>query len=200
MMGAVLGEGSVAGRGGHCGGQQGGAGIGLLSFSTLPLWSHHYHYHYIIANLRKSDSSLHFVFFGTRSVSLREKPSQKKHPFFWASVLIFVSVPSPHFSILMLVLVRLSFLFFIVISLCFTQRIKKTKKSYNTFTILSLQPICVSSNFLKIIKSYPRLALASRGETSQTLSGTSASAGWTSSSPAAKNLPMYLPMQWIFWT
>ena len=37
MMGAVLGEGSVAGRGGHCGGQQGGAGIGLLSFSTLPL-------------------------------------------------------------------------------------------------------------------------------------------------------------------
>ena len=83
-MGAVLGEGSVAGRGGHCGGQQGGAGIGLLSFSTLPLWSHHYHHHYIIAKLRRSDSSLHIVFFGIWSVSLREKPSQKKHPFFWA--------------------------------------------------------------------------------------------------------------------
>ena len=91
--------------------------------------------------------------------------------------------------------------FFIVTSLCFKQREKKTKKSYdNNNNILSFQPICVSSNFLKILKPYPRLALASRGETSQTLSGTSASARWTSSSPAAKNLPMYLPVQWIFWT
>ena len=111
---------------------------------------------------------------------------------------IFVFVQSAHFSIF---IVRLSFLFFIVTSLCFKQREKKTKKSYdNNNNILSFQPICVSSNFLKILKPYPRLALASRGETSQTLSGTSASAGWTSSSPAAKNLPMYLPVQWIFWT